>query len=319
MSKANENPAIANKAQHGVYAASITPVNSSGNPSGERLIAHCNWLMDQGVTGVAPLGTTGEGNSLPLAFRLKVPGLFRDAGFSSDKVIFGTGSCSVGDAIAATQSVVDAGFTNALVLPPFYYKNVSEDGVFNYFDQLINTVNSDALRVYLYHFPQLSMTPFTVPLIQRLKAAFGPIIAGLKDSSGNFEGTLEFAKAVDDFDVFPGSEAVLLDGLANGCTGSISATSNASAQLTAKTYQANGTSQAAELQELLTAVRLAIAKYPLSPALKQIKAWQSDDDSWRAVFPPNIELNDTQQRELRDALHALGSKALVLNEQREVS
>jgi len=191
--------------------------------------------------------------------------------------------------------------------------------VFNYFDQLINTVNSDALRVYLYHFPQLSMTPFTVPLIQRLKAAFGPIIAGLKDSSGNFEGTLEFAKAVDDFDVFPGSEAVLLDGLANGCTGSISATSNASAQLTAKTYQANGTSQAAELQELLTAVRLAIAKYPLSPALKQIKAWQSDDDSWRAVFPPNIELNDTQQRELRDALHALGSKALVLNEQREVS
>jgi len=302
-----------NKAKHGVYAASITPIDSSGNPDGKRLIEHCNWLMAQGVTGVAPLGTTGEGNSLPLSFRVKVPGLFRDAGFSSDKVIFGTGSCSVGDAVAATQSVVDAGFTNALVLPPFYYKNVSDDGIFNYFDQLINRVNSDTLRVYLYHFPQLSMTPFSISLIRRLKAAFGPVIAGLKDSSGDFKGTVEFAAAIDDFDVFPGSEAVVIEGLANGCTGSISATSNATAQLTAKTFNANGTPAAAELQELLTAARLAIAKYPLSPALKQIKAWQTDDESWRAVFPPNIELNDSQQHDLRDALQALGPEALVLS------
>ena len=310
---------VATKAKHGVYAASITPVDSSGEPDGKRLIEHCNWLMDQGVTGVAPLGTTGEGNSLPLSFRVKVPALFRDAVFSSDKVIFGTGSCSVGDAVAATQAVVDAGFTNALVLPPFYYKNISDDGVFNYFDQLINRVNSDALRVYLYHFPQLSMTPFTVPLIQRLKAAFGPVIAGLKDSSGDFKGTLEFAKATDDFDVFPGSEAVLIEGLANGCTGSISATSNASATLTAKTFNANGTPAAADLQELLTAVRLAVAKYPLSPALKQIKAWQSNDDSWRGVLAPNIELNDSQQRDLRNALQALGPEALVFDKQLEAS
>jgi len=246
-------------------------------------------------------------------------GLFRDAGFSPDKVIFGTGSCSVGDAVAATQSVVDAGFTNALVLPPFYYKNISDDGVFNYFDQLINRVNSDTLRIYLYHFPQLSMTPFSVPLIQRLKTAFGPVIAGLKDSSGDFKGTLEFAKAAEDFDVFPGSEAVVLEGSENGCTGSISATSNATAKLTANTWNARGTAGAAELQELLASARLAIAKYPLSPALKQIKAWQTEDDSWCRALPPNIELNDTQQNDLRDALVALGPQALVLNEQREAS
>ncbi len=295
---------MTNKAEHGVYAASITPIDSSGNPDGKRLIEHCNWLMDQGVTGVAPLGTTGEGNSLPLSFRLEVPGLFRDAGFSSNKVIFGTGSCAVGDAVAATQAVVDAGFTNALVLPPFYYKNMSDDGVFNYFDQLINRVNSDALRIYLYHFPQLSMTPFSVSLIKRLKAAFGPVIAGLKDSSGDFKGTQTFAREVDDFDVFPGSEAVLLEGLENGCTGSISATSNATAQLTAKTFNERDTAQATELQELLTAARLAIANYPLSPALKQIKSWQTDDASWRAVLPPNIELSDSQQHDLRHALEA---------------
>ncbi len=308
-----------NKADHGVYAASITPIDASGQPDAQRLIAQCKWLMEQGLTGVAPLGTTGEGNSLPLSFRLSVPALFRDAGFAANKVIFGTGSCSVGDAIAATRAVTDAGYTNALVLPPFYYKNVSEDGVFNYFDQLIDGVGTDALRVYLYHFPQLSMTPFTVPLIQRLKAEFGPIIAGLKDSSGDFKGTLEFAAAADDFDVFPGSEAVLLEGLSKGCTGSISATSNASAALTAATYKANGTSEAAALQETLTAVRLEVAKFPLSAALKQIEAWRRGDDSWRAVLPPNTVLTETQQKQLRDSLQALEPQACVLGEQRAAS
>ena len=303
------------KAAHGVYAASITPIDpASGQPSGERLIQHSQWLMDQGMTGVAPLGTTGEGNSLPLSFRLGVPALFPDAGFSSDKVIFGTGSCAVGDAIAATRAVIDAGFTNALVLPPFYYKNASEDGVFSYFDQLIDGVGTDSLRVYLYHFPLLSMTPVTVPLIQRLKKHFGPIIAGLKDSSGDFDGTLDFVAAADEFDVFSGSEAFLLEGISKGCVGSISATSNASAALTAATLNANGSSEADSLQETLALVRAAIAKYPLSAALKQIEAWRRDDESWRSVFPPGTLLNETQQQELRASLEALEPAAAVLRD-----
>lgn len=307
------------KAVKGVYAASITPVDASGEPDAQRLIEHCRWLMQQGLTGVAPMGTTGEGNSLPLAFRTSVPALFRDAGFSSDKVIFGTGSCSAGDATAATRAIVDAGFTNALVLPPFYYKNVAEDGIFNYFDQLINGVGSDALRIYLYHFPRLSMTPITVPLIQRLKSEFGPIIAGIKDSSGDFNGTLEFVKAAEDFDVFPGSEAVLIEGLAKGCVGSISATSNASASLTAATYAANGTDTAASLQETLSAVRLAVADYPLSAALKQIEAWRRNDDSWRAVLPPNTMLSNDQAKKLRESLNALEPDAGVFTKLQAVS
>jgi len=307
------------KAIKGVYAASITPVDASGEPDGARLIQQCQWLMSQGLSGVAPLGTTGEGNSLPFSFRLNVPGLFRDAGFDSEKVIFGTGSCAAGDAIAATRAVVDAGFTNALVLPPFYYKNVSEDGIFNYYDRLINGVGSDTLRIYLYHFPKLSMTPITVSLIQRLKAAFGPIVAGLKDSSGDFQGTLEFVAAADDFDVFPGTEAVLVEGSTQGCVGSISATSNASASLTAATYAALGTDSADKLQQTLAAVRLAIAQYPLSAALKQIEAWRRNDDSWKAVFPPNTVLSDSQAMQLREALEAFEPDAGVLSLQREAS
>jgi len=303
------------KADKGVYAASITPVNSSGEPDGQRLVEHCQWLMGQGLTGVAPLGTTGEGNSLPLAFRLSVPALFRDAGFSSNNVIFGTGSCSTGDAIEATRAVVASGFTNALVLPPFYYKGVSEDGVFNYFDRLINGVGSDALRVYLYHFPKLSMTPITVSLIQRLKSQFGPVIAGLKDSSGDFSGTLEFVQAAEDFDVFPGSEAVLLEGLSKGCVGSISATSNASASLTAATYSAKGSDEASALQSTLSEVRLAISAHPLSAALKQIEAWRREDDSWRTLLPPNTELSVASAKQLRTALESLEPEAGVLLKQ----
>ncbi len=302
------------KAAHGVYAASITPLGSDGQPSGEMLLQHSQWLMDQGLTGVAPLGTTGEGNSLPLSFRLSVPALFRDAGFRSEHVIFGTGSCAVGDAVAATKAVIDAGFTNALVLPPFYYKNVSEDGVFSFFDQLINEVGTDTLRIYLYHFPALSMTPFTVPLIQRLKSEFGPVIAGLKDSSGDFNSMLAFASAADDFDVFCGNEAFLIDGLANGCAGSISATSNASAALTAATYAANGSANASDLQETLTAVRQVIAGYPLSAALKQIEAWRHNDDHWRRVLPPGTLLSEAQQSQLKTALEALEPGALVFDE-----
>jgi 4-hydroxy-tetrahydrodipicolinate synthase len=296
------------KADKGVYAASITPVDANGQPDGERLIAHCRWLMSQGLTGVAPMGTTGEGNSLPLSFRLSVPGMFRDAGFEPSKVIFGTGSCATGDAIKATRAAVDSGFNNALVLPPFYYKNASEDGLFNYYEQLIDGVGTDKLRIYLYHFPQLSMTPITASLVRRLRAAFGPVIAGLKDSSGNFEGMLEYAKIDPDFHVFPGSESFLLDGLNNGCTGAISATTNATAALAAATYAAKG-QEAEKLQDTISTIRLAISKYPLSAALKQIVAWRLGDNSWRQVLPPNTMLSAEQAQALRHSLESLGPDA----------
>jgi len=306
------------KADKGIYAASITPIDANGEPDGARLVEHCRWLLEQRLSGVAPLGTTGEGNSLPLSFRLTVPALFRDAGIASNQVIFGTGSCSTGDAILATRAVVQAGYVNALVLPPFYYKNASEDGLFNYFAKLIDGVGSDQLRVYLYHFPQLSMSPITVPLIQRLRAEFGSIIAGLKDSSGDFKGTLDFVNAAADFDVFSGSEAFLLEGIQKGCAGAISATTNASATLAAATLSADG-ENADRHQKTLSAIRLAIGNFPLSAALKQIEAWRREDDSWLPVLPPNTTLSTEQVHELRGLLEALEPAAGVLVQQRQAS
>ena len=301
------------KARHGVYAAAITPVGADGRPDTPKLIAYCQRLIGEGLDGVAPTGTTGEGNSLPYDWRLELPGHCAEAKIPPDRVIFGTGSCAADDAVALTKAGVDAGYPNALVLPPFYLKGVSDEGLFAYYARLIEGVGTDALRIYLYHFPQMSQTPISMPLIERLKEAFGPIIAGLKDSSGNYSGTLDFANAVDDFDVFPSNEGVLIDALNRRCAGVISATTNASASLARQTLEASGAEQDL-LQDLLNQVRQTIAKYPLSAAIKQIEAWKSGDAAWTAVFPPLVELTASQKADLRRELEALPAAAGVLPE-----
>ena len=304
---------MSNKARRGVYAAAITPVAADGRPDTAKLIAYCNRLIAEGLDGIAPTGTTGEGNSLPFDWRLALPSAFAEAGLPPDRVIFGTGACAADDAVALTKAGVDAGYANALVLPPFYLKGVSDDGLFRYYARLVEGVGSDTLRIYLYHFPQMSQTPISIPLIERLKAEFGPVIAGLKDSSGDYAGSLAFASAAEDFDVFPSNEGVLVDAMRNGCGGVISATTNASARLARRTLEAGGTTRD-RLQDDLNKVRQAIAKYPLSAAIKQIEAWKSGDDSWTRVFAPLVELTDAQKASLRRDLAAFPADAGILPE-----
>lgn len=301
-----------NKARKGVYAATITPMATDGTPDIVKLVAYSQRLIAEGLDGVAPAGTTGEGNSLPMKSRLAMPEAFAKAGLESDQVIFGTGSCSADDAVALTRAGLNVGYNNVLVLPPFYLKNVPEDGLFAYYSRIIDQIGSDDLRIYLYHFPVMSATPISAPLIKRLKAAYGPIIAGLKDSSGDYEGSLAFVAAADDFDVFPSNEGVLLDGISKGCAGVISATTNASAALVRRTLFATG-EEAQDLQKLLLEVRQVISKYPLSAALKQIEAWRSGDEEWLTLFPPLVPLTSTQVKDLRHDLEGLGSDALGLS------
>ena len=282
------------KARRGVYAAALTPVGADGRPDTNSWAAYCADLLRRGLDGVAPLGTTGEGVSLPYEWRLAAPEALAAAGLPADRVILGTGAAATDDAIAFTRAGLSVGYGNALALPPFYLKGVSEDGVYAHYARLIDGVNDDRLRLYLYHFPQMSQVPIPISLIRRLRAAYGPIIAGLKDSSGDFAGTLDFVSAVDDFDVFPSNEGVLLEGRAKGCAGVISATTNASAELVRMTLDASGAEQA-DLQDALTEIRQIIARYPLSAALKEVEATVSGDETWRAVFPPLVPLDEAQR------------------------
>ena len=157
----------------------------------------------------------------------------------------------------------------------------------------------------------MSAVPISIPLIQRLKQEFGPIIAGLKDSSGDYEGSLAFVGAADDFDVFPSNEGVLVDGLAKGCGGIISATTQISASLSKRTLDATGEEQE-RLQSLLNDVRQVIAQYPLMAAVKQIQAWKTGDDSWTELFPPLVKLSDEQKNTLRSELEALPEECGII-------
>ncbi len=299
------------KARHGIYAAAISPFAADGSLDAAKSIAYCRNLVGEGgCDGVAPLGTNGEGNSIAFRERLALPAAFAESGLAPDQVIFGTGACAVADATAFTRAALDAGFPNVLVLPPFYYKSVGEDGLYAYFARLIEGVGDDRLRVYLYHFPKMSMTPIPVDVVTRLKAAFGPLIAGLKDSSGDLGQSLAFVEATGgsdaDFDVFPSSEALLFDALAAGCAGIISGSANAFARKARAARDATG----ADREPAIAAVKAARAlaeRYPMIAAMKRIEAWRTGDEGWLRVAPPLVPLTATQEAELRTELDALES------------
>ena len=288
------------KARRGIYAAAVSPFKSDGALDHEKLLGYCQHLLtDGGCDGVAPTGTTGEGTSVPMADRLALPEVFANAGIARDRVIFGTGAPSAGDCVALSRAAVDAGFINVLVLPPYYYKNVSDDGLFAYYANLVEKIGRDDLRIYLYHFPQMSQTPLSTELVLRLRAAFGLIIAGLKDSSGDFEQSRAFVEALggieSDFDIYPSSEAFLWDGLSTGMAGIISGSTNITANLVQTACRApEGAERDAAMKNVCDARSMA-SKYPLMAAMKTAESWRSGDDSWLKMAPPLLPLTDAQK------------------------
>ncbi|MCF2905564.1 dihydrodipicolinate synthase family protein [Octadecabacter sp. CECT 8868] len=300
------------KARRGIYAAAVSPFLPDGRLDQSKLIGYCKHLLsDGGCDGVAPTGTTGEGTSVGMADRLALPDAFAKANIETDRVIFGTGAPSLLDAVALTRAACDAGYTNALVLPPYYYKSPSDEGLFASYSKLIELVGRDDLRVYLYHFPQMSQVPLSVDLVLKLRTEFGPIIAGLKDSSGDFEQSRAFIDATgginQDFDVYPSSEAFLWDGLSIGSAGIISGSTNIFAN---KVQEARHASEGPMRDTKMDAVRKAQAvagKYPLMAAMKTAEAWRSGDDSWLRMQPPLLPLTADQKANLKADLASLSS------------
>lgn len=298
------------KARRGIYAAAISPFDGAGRLQTDRLIAYCQHLLsDGGCDGVAPTGTTGEGTSVAMADRLALPAAFAAAGIETDRVIFGTGAPALPDCVALTRAACEAGYVNALVLPPYYYKGPSDDGLFAFYARLIEQVGRDDLRIFLYHFPQMSQVPFSTDLVLRLRAEFGPVIAGLKDSSGDFEQSRGFIEATggveSDFDVYPSSEAFLWQGLSIGAAGIISGSTNVTAPLVQAARQAaEGAAREAAMERVRRA-RATAAKYPLMAAMKTLEAWRSGDEAWLRMQPPLVPLGEAQKTALKTDRGAL--------------
>lgn len=298
------------KARRGIYAAAISPFDADGRLESAKLLGYCQHLLsDGGCDGVAPTGTTGEGTSVAMIDRLALPEVFAKAGIETDRVIFGTGAPSLPDCVALTRAACDAGYVNALVLPPYYYKGPSDDGLFAFYAKLIEQIGRDDLRVYLYHFPQMSQVPLTVDLVLRLRAEFGPIIAGLKDSSGDFEQSRAFVEATggveQDFDIYPSSEAFLWDGLSIGTAGIISGSTNIFAPGVQVARRAPEGPARDAAMDVVRRARATASKYPLMAAMKTAEAWRSGDDEWMRMQPPLVPLSDAQKAAFKADLAAL--------------
>ena len=218
----------------GVIAAIATAVDERGEPDCACSVALARFLLANGCDGLNVLGTTGEATSFSLEQRKRVMTAYRDAGLPLDRLMVGTGAASVADAVALTRHAAELGFAGALVLPPFYYKGVPDDGLVAYLDAIIAATSTKPVPIYLYHFPAQSGLPWHIRLIKRLLDRHGSRIVGLKDSSGDMSYARAAAAVSRDWHVFPSTEAVLVEARSGIFAGCISATANLNADLCAR-------------------------------------------------------------------------------------
>ncbi len=287
----------------GVLAAALTPLTAALEPDLDCLVAHGKTLLAHGCDGLAVLGTTGEANTLSIEQRLGVIEA-ACAGLPGDRLVIGTGCCALTDTLTLTRAALAAGCDNVLMLPPFYYKNPSDDGVFRAFAEVIERVGSARLRIYLYHFPQMSAVPIPVAVIARLLDAYPGTVVGVKDSSGDWDHTAMLLREFPHLASFAGTERLLLDNLRAGGPGCISATANVTALMAHAVYRAwQGNEPADDLQRHLTAARRALEGFPAIAALKYLTG--SGDSRWRHILPPLVPLSGEQQRALRAAVDGI--------------
>src|SRR5487761_865760 len=270
------------KTLDGVIAAIATAVDGNGEPDCPRSVALARFLLDNGCDGLNVLGTTGEATSFSLDQRKRVMSAYGASGLPLDRMMVGTGAAAAADAVALTKHAATLGFAGALVLPPFYYKGVPDDGLVAYLDQIVTATAAQPIPIYLYHFPAQSGLPWHIALIRRLLAAFGERIVGLKDSSGDMDYAHAAASISPRFRVFPSTEAALPQARSGAFAGCISATANLNADLCARAYRSG---DAAALAEPV-AVRKLFDGKPLVPGVKALLAHIHDDAHWAQVAPP---------------------------------
>jgi 4-hydroxy-tetrahydrodipicolinate synthase len=266
----------------GVIAAVATALDDKGEPDCTRATALARFLLDNGCDGLNVLGTTGEATSFSLDQRKRVMTAYKDKALPLDRLMVGTGAASVADAVALTRHAAELGFAGALVLPPFYYKGVPDDGLVAYVDTIVGATAAKPIPIYLYHFPSQSGLPWHVKLVKRLLDTFGTRIVGLKDSSGDMAYAREAAAIAKSFKVFPSTEAVLLEARSGVFAGCISATANLNADLCARVWR-DGDKNA--LDEAV-AIRKLFDGKQLVPGVKALLAHIHGDPAWGRVQPP---------------------------------
>jgi 4-hydroxy-tetrahydrodipicolinate synthase len=294
------------KRMSGVLTPVITPFDKNLAPDSKRFVAQCRWLLTQNV-GLAIFGTNSEANSLSVDEKIELMEALMTAGLPAERMMPGTGCCALSDSVRMTAYAAKLGCSGVLMLPPFYYKGVSDDGLFAAYAQVIEKVASSDLRIYLYHIPPVSNVPISLALIERLIKAYPQTVVGIKDSSGDWANTKAMLDAGwDDFRIFPGSEQFLLAGMRHGGSGCISATANVNPAAIDRLYRTWQGPDADAQQEQLNAIRAMFSTYVMIPALKAAVAHYGADPTWLPVRPPLDTMTIAQQKALVDKLDAAG-------------
>ncbi len=291
----------------GVNAAVLTAMRADLSVDLDRMAAHCRWLLAQGCNGLGVLGTTGEANSLGVSERMAVLEGLVERGIPPARLLPGVATPALTDTVLLARHAADLGCPGVLVLPPFFYKNPSEDGLFAWFSEVVQRVGGGT-RVFLYHFPAQSAVPFTVALVGRLLHAYPGAIKGIKDSSGDFANTRAYVEhfARDGFEVYCGDDSHLHQLLQAGGAGSISAASNVTSAVNAQVYAGWDADAGAAAQEVLTALRQAVTSAALIPGLKALVARHTGDDAWLNIRPPHLRLNGDAAARLFETFDACG-------------
>jgi 4-hydroxy-tetrahydrodipicolinate synthase len=292
----------------GYNAAALTPLNADLSPDIPRFAAHCRWLLANGCTGLGILGTTGEATSFSVPERIAIMEGAVAAGVPAARLLPGAGCASLSDSVELTKAAARLGCPGVLVLPPFYYKGVSDDGLMAWFSELVHRTGGTT-RIFLYHFPQQSALPFSHDLIGRLLRAFPGVIKGVKDSSGDFENMRRMAElfAKDGFEVYSGSDEFLTRMLDADGAGCITAAANVASAYGGATYRGYGTAQAAAAQATLTAARKAVTSAPLIPGLRALMARHTGHMGWKLPRPPHLPIDPAAERALFDAFDGSGA------------
>ncbi len=298
------NPPLPN----GVFAASLTPLKEDLSPDPELTVRHNQNLLNQGCDGLAILGTTGEANSFSTRERKEILESIVDGGISPHCLMVGTGCCSIPETVELTRHAVSLNVGGILLLPPFYYKGVSDSGLLNFFTQVIEQVSSDALKIYLYHFPRQAQVDFSFELIEELLSRFPSTVVGMKDSSGDFNHMKETLNRFPQLKLFAGTERFLLAVLKVGGVGCVSATTNVTSDLAAKVwslFQEGRIEEAEQTQDAVNHIREAFQGKPFVPGLKAFLAQRESNPDWLHLRPPLCALTEGETQELLNQLQAV--------------
>ena len=287
---------------HGVFSAALTPLDAELAPDHARFVEHCRYLLGEGCNGIAMLGTTGEANSFSVAERTALLEATIAGGIKPSQLLPGTGDAAITATIALTRHALSVGVDTVVMLPPFYYKNVSDEGIYDAYSEIVQRIGDARLRIVLYHYPQMSAQPISHALIEKLREAYPATFTGIKDSSADFANMTAMVERFPGFAVLGGADALMLPLLRKGGAGCITATSNVVARSLAYVFKHFGDSDddpgLKAAQARIVRARELVTRFPQMASLKALTADRTGHAGWTRVRPPLESLPPEQEKEL---------------------